>query len=320
MKLKRLLIGLALVAFVGAAGGALLTQPAVSPIVSHPPAADPAGLERTVRELAVSMHPRRYDQHANLDAAAAYVLAAFAASGGETHVQKFAVDGSTYQNVIAHFGPAQGPLLVIGAHYDTDGDTPGADDNASGVAGVLELAKMLGAHPPPRPVELVAYSLEELPYFRTESMGSFQHARSLVDSGREVRLMIALEMIGYFRDTPGSQSLPLRALSPLYPDRGDFIALVGRFGDFGAMRRVKALFRGATDLPLESINGPLSVTGIDSSDHASYWHFGFPALMVTDTSFFRNPNYHAAGDTPETLDYARMAKVVSGVFAVTQAF
>jgi len=235
-------------------------------------------------------------------------------------VQNFQVDGAPYRNVIARFGPTQGPLLVIGAHYDADHDTPGADDNASGIAGLLELARLLGVHPPPRPVELVAYSLEELPYFRTESMGSVQHARALVEARRDVQLMIAMEMIGYFRDDPGSQSFPVQALSALYPDRGNFIAVVGRFGDFSALRRVKALFTGATDLPVESINAPRSVTGIDFSDHASYWHFGIPALMITDTSFFRNPNYHGAGDTPDTLDYARMAKVVSGVYAVTQAF
>ena len=185
---------------------------------------------------------------------------------------------------------------------------------------MLELARLLGAHPPPQPVELVAFALEEPPYFRTAAMGSFQHAQALVDARREVRLMIALEMIGYFRDTAGSQDFPVRALAPMYPDKGDFIAIVGRFGDFGATRRLKALFRGATDLPVESINAPSYVTGVDFSDHASYWHFGIPAVMVTDTAFFRNQNYHGAGDTPETLDYARMAKVVSAVCSVTQAF
>src|SRR6185295_15760423 len=119
-----------------------------------------------------------------------YVLVAFTTSGAKTDVQNYEVDGHPYRNVIARFGPPQGPLLVIGAHYDADGDTPGADDNASGVAGLLELARLLGAHPPPQPVELVAYSLEEPPFFRTETMGSFKHAQALVAAGREVRLVI----------------------------------------------------------------------------------------------------------------------------------
>jgi Zn-dependent M28 family amino/carboxypeptidase len=324
MTLKRPLIALILapllIALLGAVGCALVTQPGVKPIPSLPPVVDPAGLEHTVRELAIRMHPRSHDQRENLDRAVAYLLAEFAAAGARTEVQDVAADGGTYHNVIAHFGPAAGPLIVIGAHYDTAGETPGADDNASGVAGLVALAGMLAGQPPAKPVDLVAYTLEEPPYFHTESMGSFQHAQALVAARREVRLMISLEMIGYFRDDPGSQSFPVHALAPLYPDRGNFVAVVGRFGDFGAIRRVKALMRGATDLPVESINAPRSVTGVDFSDHASYWRFGMPAVMVTDTAFFRNPNYHAAGDTPDTLDYARMAKVVAGVYAVAQNY
>jgi hypothetical protein len=169
-------------------------------------------------------------------------------------------------------------------------------------------------------VELVAYTLEEPPYFRTEFMGSFQHARALAQQNREVRLMLSLEMIGYFRDPPGSQRYPVAALKALYPDRGNFIALVGPYRDFGLMRRVKGLFKGASDLPATSINAPSLVQGVDFSDHASYWRFKMPALMVTDTAFMRNPNYHLPGDTADTLDYARMAKVVRGVYAVAMEF
>ncbi|HEY6125844.1 MAG TPA: M28 family peptidase, partial [Steroidobacteraceae bacterium] len=229
-------------------------------------------------------------------------------------------DGKQFRNLIARFGPREGPLIVIGAHYDSCGDTPGADDNASGVAGLLELARLLALQPPKHSVELVAYTLEEPPYFRTESMGSFVHARSLAQAKREVRLMLSLEMIGFFRDGPDTQDYPLAPLGLLYPDRGDFIAIVASFGDFRATRRVKALFRGASDLPAVSINSPRSVQGVDFSDHASYWHFEMPAMMITDTAFMRNPNYHQAGDTPDTLDYVRMAKVVRAVHAVAMEF
>jgi len=151
-------------------------------------------------------------------------------------------------------------------------------------------------------------------------MGSFRHARALSESNRDVRLMMSLEMIGYFRDEPGSQTFPVKLLGSLYPDAGNFITVVGRFGGFSDVRRVKALFRGATDLPVESINAPAKVPGVDFSDHASYWHFGMPAVMITDTAFFRNHHYHGAGDTPDTLDYARMAKVVQAVYAVATDF
>ena len=162
--------------------------------------------------------------------------------------------------------------------------------------------------------------IKEPPFFRTENMGSFQHARELARDKREVRLMMSLEMIGYFRDEPESQRFPVGCLGAFYPDQGNFVAIVGRFGDFGETRRVKALFRGASDLPAESINAPRSVPGVDFSDHASYWRFGFPAVMVTDTAFLRNPNYHGAGDTPATLDYRRMAQVVQAAYAVAIEF
>jgi Zn-dependent M28 family amino/carboxypeptidase len=248
------------------------------------------------------------------------VLAEFARLGLATDVQEYQVNGRGYRNVIARLGPTKGPLIVIGAHYDACGDTPGADDNASGVAGLLELARALAAHPPRQPVELVAYTLEEPPFFRTEDMGSYRHAQALAAQGREVKLMLSLEMIGYFRDSPRSQRYPVGALKLLYPDQGNFIALVGAYRDFGDMRRVKGLFKGASALPVTSINAPESVQGVDFSDHASYWRFKMPAIMVTDTAFLRNDNYHEAGDTPETLDYRRMAQVVRGVFAVAQEF
>jgi hypothetical protein len=135
-----------------------------------------------------------------------------------------------------------------------------------------------------------------------------------------VRLMLAVEMIGFYRDSPDSQAFPMKSLGALYPDTGNFIALVGQFGDFGTMRRVKGLFMGASDLPVETINAPPGVPGIDYSDHLNYWRLGMPALMVTDTAFLRNPNYHGPGDTPDTLDYERMAKVVRALYAVGMEF
>jgi Zn-dependent M28 family amino/carboxypeptidase len=269
--------------------------------------------------LAETLHPRSFD-HPNLDAVATYIRDRLEDHGARPQSQTFEVHGRKFRNIIARFGPESGALLVIGAHYDSCGDTPGADDNASGVAALIELARLLAATPPPHPVELVAYTLEEPPYFRTDDMGSRRHALALREQGREVRLMISLEMIGYFRDERGSQRYPLGALKLLYPDEGNFIALVGAYRDFGAMRRVKGLFKGAADLPAVSINAPASVQGVDFSDHASYWLHGMPAIMVTDTAFLRNPTYHAVTDDADTLDYARMAKVVRGAHAVAMSY
>jgi len=339
MPVRILLIVLALIAIVAILAVlaiAFVTQPFVRPVRSQPLPVSPDRLKAHVRHLSVDLYPRSHDRLRNIELAAQYILSEFRAAGGVVSVQDVVVEGVTYRNIIARYGPASSPtsdpVLVIGAHYDSHGDeeaganhpagfspethTPGADDNASGVAGLLELARLLGQKHPERPVELVAYTLEEPPHFRTEHMGSVHHARALSAAGTRVRLMLALEMIGYFSDEPGSQHYPLPGMGVLYPDRGNYIALVGKLSDFGAMRACKGLMAGATGLPVLSVNAPATVVGIDLSDHRSYWQEGFPALMITDTAFLRNRNYHEAEDTYEKLDYRRMAQVVQAVHAI----
>jgi Zn-dependent M28 family amino/carboxypeptidase len=333
---KRILVFVGVVAGLLLLAYAVLTQPLVQPTSSKAPSIDVDKLRSHVRMLSEQLYPRSFDQRQTLDAAASYVHAQLATTGAAVEDQVFTVNGETYRNVIARFGPQDGPVLVIGAHYDSDGDqargasfplgydlsthTPGADDNASGVAGLLELARLLSLAPPRVGVELVAFTLEEEPNFQTETMGSVQHARHVRASGRKVEVMISLEMIGYFSDEPRSQSFPFPVLGFIYPSRGDFIAIVGRVQDWSATRKVKAGMLGASDLPVYSINASSIVPGIDFSDHGSYWDQGFPALMITDTAFYRNPNYHQAGDVARTLDYGRMAKVVQGVFGVIQSY
>lgn len=313
--------GLALLlAAVLIAAWAVLTQPFVRPRPIVPPAVDAQRLEAHVRMLSETLHPRSADHPEKLDAAASYIATQLKSVGAAPVDQPYDVDGRTYRNIVARFGPAEGALMVIGAHYDSHGHslTPGADDNASGVAGLIELARLLAASPPPRPVELVAYTLEEPPHFRQASMGSARHARSLKAAGRDVECMISLEMIGTFSDAAGSQRYPLPGLGLIYPERGDFIAIVGRLQDTAATRRLKAAMRGASDLPVHSINATAAIPGVDFSDHLNYWAEGMTALMVTDTAFQRNLHYHQAGDTAEKLDYRRMAQVVQGVFAATR--
>jgi Zn-dependent M28 family amino/carboxypeptidase len=334
MRIRRILFVSTFLVVAAASGIALITQPLVRASTSQPPQVDAKRLEEHVKHLSVDLYPRSYDQPRNLALAAQYIFDSFNASGATVSVQDVSVQESRYRNVIARFGPSTGPVLVIGAHYDSHGDanagarsargysmqthTPGADDNASGVAGLLELANLLGRKPQSRSIELVAYTLEEPPHFRTEHMGSAWHARSLRAANRDVEFMLALEMIGYFSDAPGSQHYPLPGMTFLYPDRGDFIALVGKLSDFAATRQIKARMIGATNLPVFSINAPPLLQGVDFSDHLSYWNEDIPAVMVTDTAFMRNENYHQATDTYEKLDYLRMAKVVQAVYAVTQ--
>jgi Zn-dependent M28 family amino/carboxypeptidase len=317
-KPRRLLAALAVIVAGTLALAAMLGQPLVTAVPSTPPAVEPARLAAHVKKLSIDFHPRSFDHPANLERTAAYIEAQFKEAGAQVSIQDVMVDANRYKNVVARFGPASGRLLVIGAHYDSHGATRGADDNASGVAGLLELAHLLGKAAPTRPVELAAYTLEEPPYFRTRHMGSVWHASALKAAGRDVELMLSLEMIGYFSDRPGSQAYPVGAMKLGYPDRGNFIALVGQFGDFGLSRSAKAAMTGASELPVYLLNAPSIAQGIDFSDHRSYWAQGYPALMVTDTAFMRNRNYHRAGDTFDKLDYKRMAMVVQAVFAVAQ--
>lgn len=300
--------------------GILTTQPLVTAAGAQTPAVDAAVLQKHVKYLSVDVYPRSFGfpEHLNVNAAADYIKNDLTAAGIVVEEQKYVVQGVPYRNLIARFGPADGKVLVMGAHYDSHDDTPGADDNASGVAGLLELAKLLQKSPPSRPVELVFYTLEEPPYFRTENMGSAVHSRSLVESKRSVDMMISVEMIGYFTDAPDSQSFPLSAMKLVYPTQGNFIAVVGRYKDMVATRRVKSALKGVDGLPVRSINAPALVTGIDFSDHLNYWAQGFSAVMVTDTSFYRNHEYHRGGDTYERLNYPRMAQVVQGLYQLAQ--
>ncbi len=311
---------LCLVVLALAAGGAVwvLMQPLLwKTHVATPPPVSAAALQHHVRMMSETFHPRTLRQPENLEAAASYIHDAFAASGAMVRSQTYTVRGQTVRNIIARYGAADGPVIVVGAHYDSEASsqTPGADDNASGVAGLLELARLLGDHSPVGAVELVAYTLEEPPFFATEAMGSAVHARSLRQAGQEVRLMLALEMIGLFEDAPGTQRYPVSALGLLYPDQGNFIALIGRVNESGITRTVKAIMRGASDLPVYSMNAIATIPGVDFSDHRNYWEQGYPALMVTDTAFYRNTRYHQPDDTADTLDYDRMSKVVQGVFS-----
>lgn len=281
--------------------------------------ADPAALRGHVEALAGRLAPRDVDHPENLDAAAAYVASQLQAAGLEPRDQRFQALGRTQRNVLAELGPETPERIVIGAHYDAAAGTPGADDNASGVAGLLELARLLSAAPPPIRVELAAYTLEEPPAFATDAMGSAVHARSLADAEAKVRLMIAVEMIGYYSDAPGSQRYPTEVKKMGYPETGNFISVVGRSGQGGMVSEIAGSIAAASSVPVETLVAPRSMAGVAASDHRSFWELDFPAVMVTDTAYYRNERYHTAGDRPETLDYARMAEVVEGIHCAVQS-
>lgn len=276
--------------------------------------ASPERMEKNVRLLA-STNPARNHLHPEiLTKVAFHLLGEFSRYTHSYEMQDFEVDGQTYYNVIASFGPDSAERIVIGAHYDVCGNQPGADDNASGIAGLLELAKMLQHEPLKYRIDLVAFSLEEPPYFRTEQMGSYVHAKSLKDANAPVFGMISLEMIGFFKDEKNSQSYPLHFLKWFYGSRGNYITLVNKMTAGKFARKFTKKYKKSKSIRSKKFKAPKSLTGIDFSDHLNYWLFGYSALMITDTAFYRTPHYHQKTDKPETLDYVRMARVIDGVF------
>ncbi len=228
--------------------------------------------------------------------------------------KKFIVHKRTYQNIICSFGTENKERIIVGAHYDVCGNQQGADDNASGIVGLLELARLLKGQKLKYRIDLVAYSTEEPPYFGTEGMGSYIHAKSLVDNKTNVYGMISLEMIGYFTDEKKSQSYPIGLLSLFYGNKGNYITLVKKFGAGKFARQFSRKYKAAKTVRTKKFTGPKFIQGLDWSDHFWFWKFGFSALMITDTAFYRNKNYHEPTDTMETLDLTRMGKVIDGVF------
>ncbi|MES9969025.1 MAG: M28 family peptidase [Candidatus Thiodiazotropha sp.] len=294
----------------------LLTRPAISfkdGSKSSPQQVDQRALKKHTLMLSEQLAPRDFTHPDNLNKVADYIADSLNASGARVSEQPFEVDGVEYKNIIGEYGPEGGEVIVVGAHYDAKGEHPGADDNASGVAGLLEIGRLLGEEQPGTRVALVAFTLEEPPFFRSGDMGSAVYANSLAETGTSVKLMIALEMIGYFSDQQGSQDYPMLLLNLYYPRVGNYIAVVDQMLSDQA-RRMKASMAQVIDLPVYSINAPRFIPGVDFSDHLNFWNQGYPAVMVTDTAFYRNRAYHSQADTAERLDYEKMAQVVYGVF------
>lgn len=268
-----------------------------------------------VRELAQS--ERNVQHPADLERSARYIETALAASGLAPEAQRFESGGHPVRNIeaaIPRTAPPQAPSLVIGAHYDSVYGSPGANDNASAVAVLIELARLLAKDVPSdgRAIRLVAFVNEEPPYFMSRAMGSEAWARRARGRGEPVFAMMSLEMLGFYRDDAGSQRYPF-PLGFFYPDRADFVAFVGDLGSRALVRRAVSAFRAHAGFPSQGVAAPGIIPGVLWSDHWSFREHGYPAIMVTDTAFYRYGHYHAPSDTPEKLDYERMARVTVGL-------
>jgi len=261
-----------------------------------------------------------YDE---LEKSARYIEAALASYGYTVNRQTFDADDyvsdtRTVRNIEVVIEPRDpGPAtetLVVGAHYDSAIGAPGANDNGSGVAAVIELARLLGdlEGKSPRRIRLVLFVNEEMPYFRTQEMGSLQYAAALAARNERVVAMYSLETIGYYASEPGSQRYPF-PFALLFPDRGDFLAFVGMLDARPLLRASIRSFRAHTKFPTIGGVAPAFIPGIDFSDHWAFAQHGFPAIMLTDTAPYRYPHYHTFRDTPDKVDAEKLARVVKGV-------
>lgn len=255
----------------------------------------------------------------NLNIAADYIETQFKKMKLPVTRQSYNVSGSLYHNIIAELNPDLKKTIIIGAHYDTVPNTPGADDNGSGVAALLEISRKITQIKDQIPyrVILIAYTLEEPPYFDTERMGSYIHAASLKKSGVKPEGIYILEMLGYYSDQENTQRYPVNALKLIYPSKGNFIAAVSDFRSSHLAHKFKVAMSGQK-LSCEKLIVPGGTPGINLSDHRNYWHFKFPAIMITDTAFYRNQNYHKPTDTLGTLDLKKIGYVVNGMVQLLQ--
>jgi hypothetical protein len=273
-----------------------------------------SALERDVTRLAGEIGERNVFQPAMLHAAAAYIEAELFAAGYTVTSQRFEVRGVECRNLEVQIqGRSRADeIVVVGAHYDSVTGSPGANDNGSGVAALLALARTWADSEPERTLRFVAFVNEEPPFFQTEEMGSLVYARHCRRQGDRIVAMLALETIGYYAHTEGSQKYPF-PVGIFYPSRGDFIGFVSNTRNASLVRRCVQTFRQHTAFPSEGAALPGFLPGVGWSDHWAFWHEGYPALMLTDTALFRYPHYHEAADTPDKLDYERMARVLTGI-------
>jgi len=296
----------------------VLTAASLSAQTADPHEALAASLRADVTVLAKDIGVRHVRQGDSLARAERWITEQFAAAGYAVTREAYDARGDEVANLVAALpgdGKRAGEIVIFGAHYDTVLTTPGADDNASGVAALLALARGFAREKPARTVRFVAFAQEEPIYFQTEWMGSRVYARGCKERGESIAAMLSLETMGYFSNEEDSQRYP-PVVGWFYPSTGNFIAFVGNRGSKRLVRTAITSFRAHSDFPAEAAALPGGLPGVGWSDHWSFWQEDFEAIMVTDTAPFRNPHYHRGSDTVDTLDYTSLARVVDGLRGV----
>lgn len=310
---------LLIVAFVVCLTGMITCMPGKSyrgplPPLSRAEAALRDELQRDVYTLAGEIGNRNVFEQVNLAASAEWIEGELEQAGYVVERQTYDVTGVPCHNLIVEIRGRERPeeILVVGAHYDSVIGCPAANDNGSAVAAMLALARRLAGRPLQRTLRFVAFVNEEPPFFQTDEMGSLVYAKRCRERDEKIIGMLSLETMGYYSDEPGSQHYP-PPFSLLYPSTGDFITFVGNLRSRKFVRQVVGSFRRHAQFPSQGGAIPSLITQVGWSDHWSFWQMGYPGLMVTDTALFRYPYYHTSQDTPEKLDYERLARVVAGM-------
>jgi hypothetical protein len=278
-------------------------------------------LERDVRVLAEAIGERSGRRWAATGRTVQYLRESFAGAGLEPRDHDYSLVGFDVVPRTNVFAEIRGSdvvdeIVIIGAHYDSVEGSPGANDNATGVAAMLAMARRFARSSPQRTLRFVAFGSEEAPAFGTDDMGSLRYARDCKAKGESVVAMLSLETLGCYSDAPGSQRYPISWLGLVYPSRGEFVAFVGNIASRALVREAIGAFREAVEFPSEGAALPGWIPGVGWSDQWSFWQQGWPAIMVTDTAPFRDPRYHTAADKPDQVDYERLARVVEGLHPV----
>jgi peptidase M28-like protein len=275
-------------------------------------------LKADVQRLAGEIGERNMWRYPQLNAAADFVENSFSGARLRPRRDSYELHGQACHNIEVEIPGTRPDVVLIGAHYDSVFGSPGANDNGSGVAALLALARRFAGKSPQHTLRFVAFVNEEPPFFLSGEMGSFVYASRCKARGDQISTMISLETIGYFSDAPHSQTYPAPGLGMFYPKVGNFIGFVGDVRSRALLRRVIALFRKHAKIPSEGAALPAFIPGVSWSDQWSFWRHGYPGIMITDTAPFRYPHYHSSTDTPDKLDYDRFTLVVSGMEKVIE--
>ena len=271
-----------------------------------------------VQKLAGEIGERNEWHYAQLNASVDYIEESLSTAGYQPKRDSYDLRGRAYHNIEAEIRGAHRAIVLIGAHYDSVLGSPGANDNGSGVAAMLALARRFANKPSLYTMRFVAFVNEEPPYFQSSAMGSFVYASRCKARGDQIRAMLSLETIGYFSNLANSQSYPLPGLGRFYPKTGNFIGFVGNVRSRALLRRAIAQFRQHAKISSQGAALPAAIPGVAWSDQWSFWKQGYPGIMITDTALFRYPDYHAATDTLDKLDYDSMTRAVEGLQKVIE--